>query len=811
MDSCNRTRTNTLSFFVATLFVGAALNLFAATYAFAWDEQAAMKRARSESSALLHNNEIYVFNGFGRRIDIENSVEKYNPNSKTWSVISTTSVATGNAVTHNGLVKVGNEAWLIGGRVGDHPGVVTNKVWIFNLNTRKWREGPRMPMPVAGGGAALVDGRIHWFGGLDPFAQCDVPFHYVYDLSNRAAGWKNITSAAAMPTPRNHFSTVVLNNKIYAIGGQFGHDACPGKSSADTNLVHVFNPRNNKWTKLASIPIKQSHAEPSTFAYQGDIYLVGGEGQGDKVFKYDPGKNKWSQFLTLPERLLAPVARVINDRLIVAGGGAPTTVVPVTTVRSIAFPGSASAESADDTSAGSIAGNTPTPPVTPQISEPEETPVPATQPSQTEEEPETPPQTVNIETSAAAVEQTVIEAPAPLPQLPPDFQAVLVAVEAENFTASFAAGSHEWKNVSLSGAVGSGALAALPDTGELTESKQNSPSLTYLLDIERAGTYYVWVRGWGDAGGKSNSLHVGLNDRIVASADKLQGFSAGWKWSNATRDGDRASINIDNVGLHSVSLWMREDGLAVDRFILTNDPAYMPSGNGPAATASGMPDGTAVVESAGPNPSSVMVEGNVISWTNDGWYQVLDAVTFQQVCGGGSSCEVGNGEYIVINHSSGERFDGISVVAADAGQIGPMQNDRSFVVEGDRIRVVNDDWVQVQEKDTYQTVCNGLTVCTPGTGLFTVINHSTGTRYENISVGVSSSLAGNSAADHEAGWFSINGSAVEGNGLDWLQVQRLPEYESVCEGREGCLLLPGSYIVINHSRGLRSEPVVIAN
>ena len=87
----------------SSLFLALAFSLLTTTDAIAWDKQASMKRARSESSAVMHNNEIYVFNGFGPRIDIENSVEKYNPNSKTWSVVSTTSVATGNAVTHNGI------------------------------------------------------------------------------------------------------------------------------------------------------------------------------------------------------------------------------------------------------------------------------------------------------------------------------------------------------------------------------------------------------------------------------------------------------------------------------------------------------------------------------------------------------------------------------------------------------------------------------------------------------------------------------------------------------------------------------------
>ena len=100
---------------------------------------------------------------------------------------------------------------MIGGRVGNHPGAVTNKVWKYNLNTEKWSAGPALPVPVAAGGAALVDNKIYWFGGLDRNAQCDVDNHYVYDLGNPGAGWKDISGTAPMPRPRNHFATVVAS------------------------------------------------------------------------------------------------------------------------------------------------------------------------------------------------------------------------------------------------------------------------------------------------------------------------------------------------------------------------------------------------------------------------------------------------------------------------------------------------------------------------------------------------------------------------------------------------------------------------
>jgi hypothetical protein len=55
------------------------------------------------------------------------------------------------------------------------------------------------------------------------------------------------------------------------------------------------------------------------------------------------------------------------------------------------------------------------------------------------------------------------------------------------------------------------------------------------------------------------------------------------------------------------------------------------------------------------------VSGNTISWPDDGWYQVQSATDYHSVCEGGTSCEVADGLYIVINHHSGERFENIAV------------------------------------------------------------------------------------------------------------------------------------------------------
>ena len=317
---------------------GAASLLIAANVAMAapdWQTIAPPPDHRSESSLVEHEGKVYLFNGFTFGIRLQKSIDRFDPASGDWRSLRPTAT-TGTpptAVSHNGLVLVGKEAWFIGGRVGDHPGRVTNTVAIYDLERDTWRAGPALPVPFAGGGAALVGRRIHVFGGFDAEARCDVATHLVHDLERPGEGWQDITGEAAMPLPRGHFGTTVLGGKIYAIGGQNGHDRCPRLRGSGRNVrhVHAYDPSSGRWQRLADLPHAESHIEPSTFVHDGMIWVVGGQSQGDKVLNYHPGTNRWTvrHDLTLPTSLIAPGALVIDGVLHVFGGGAPNVARPL--------------------------------------------------------------------------------------------------------------------------------------------------------------------------------------------------------------------------------------------------------------------------------------------------------------------------------------------------------------------------------------------------------------------------------------------------------------------------------------------------
>jgi hypothetical protein len=122
-----------------------------------------------------------------------------------------------------------------------------------------------------------------------------------------------------------------------------------------------------------------------------------------------------------------------------------------------------------------------------------------------------------------------------------------------------------------SGNVGS---AYVPYTSILT-----APRADYLVNFTKSGTHYLWVRAY-KTGDSDDSVHGGFNNAGAIDAKEISNFNPvnSWAWSSTRLDSGapRATINVPSTGLHTVNLYMREDGTRIDRIILTTDPAYVP-------------------------------------------------------------------------------------------------------------------------------------------------------------------------------------------------------------------------------------------
>jgi hypothetical protein len=159
-----------------------------------------------------------------------------------------------------------------------------------------------------------------------------------------------------------------------------------------------------------------------------------------------------------------------------------------------------------------------------------------------------------------------------------------IRLEVEGFHQRIPRSGHNWEFRNWSGKpgwLGWGAMQALPKDPHVninTGYTTSSPELRYYVDLPVAGTYYVWIRGWGN-NGQEDSVHAGIDGQGPSSADRISGCgwnSPGWKWCNSTMDGPRATIYVSSGGTHTFNLWMRENGFRADMVLLTQNPNYTP-------------------------------------------------------------------------------------------------------------------------------------------------------------------------------------------------------------------------------------------
>ena len=113
-------------------------------------------------------------------------------------------------------------------------------------------------------------GKLHFFGGTNLPRTVDTPERWALDLANTAAGW---VTRAPLPNARHHMGSAVLGGRIYAVGGQHGHD----EVLVTQKSVHAYDPATNAWTAHADLPRAIAHISGATFAMDDRIIVIGGE------------------------------------------------------------------------------------------------------------------------------------------------------------------------------------------------------------------------------------------------------------------------------------------------------------------------------------------------------------------------------------------------------------------------------------------------------------------------------------------------------------------------------------------------------
>ncbi|HKS38677.1 MAG TPA: Ig-like domain-containing protein [Verrucomicrobiae bacterium] len=147
--------------------------------------------------------------------------------------------------------------------------------------------------------------------------------------------------------------------------------------------------------------------------------------------------------------------------------------------------------------------------------------------------------------------------------------------------------------------------------------------LEYDVEFAQVATYRVWYRASADNGNDDSSwFHLdGVRpaerdpaNGALANSASMSGFQpqADFVWRSDSQDGpDPFTVDIPSVGPHIVGLARREDGAFFDKFILTTDTAFAPTGFGPPETRQGAPAAPTITLTAPTNGQTFSAGANI--------------------------------------------------------------------------------------------------------------------------------------------------------------------------------------------------------
>ena len=276
-----------------------------------WGRRADLLEANSEMSVAELDGQIYVLGGYPYTRISTTVVQVYDPVTDQWR----RSVPLPVALNHTMSVSVNGVLYVIGGQTdagGDGPFV--NTVYAFDPKLGSWSIRTPMPTARAGGGAAVVNGRIYVAGGRPPRGNDFA----VYDPATDR--WEQLT---ILPTQRNHLGMVSVGTKIYVMGGRTG----AGFETPTLDKVEVYDVAAGSWS--TATPMLKPRGGVNAIVANGYIHVFGGEGNAHSsngVFPdhdvLDPVRNSWIHLPDMPTPVHGVTgAAFLNGLIHLPGGG----------------------------------------------------------------------------------------------------------------------------------------------------------------------------------------------------------------------------------------------------------------------------------------------------------------------------------------------------------------------------------------------------------------------------------------------------------------------------------------------------------
>ncbi|KAK5982223.1 Kelch protein 20 [Trichostrongylus colubriformis] len=244
---------------------------------------------------------LYVVGGLCKRAALD-SVERFvNEEAKpSWQSVASMTKKRGAL----GVAVLDNFLYAVGGKDEEE---IHSSIERYDPTTNQWSNdvAPMLTRRVDFG-LATFDGFICTVGGYDGSNYLDSVECY----DGRRNQW---TSVAPMRSCRRKLAVAVLNGCLYVVGGFDGNAYLNIVERLDPRVVEKYDPLTNEWTAVAAMNCKRSAVGLAVVNER--MYAVGGN-DGDcsqnTVEVFDPEANQWNLHDSMNDRRCAAALGVIR-------------------------------------------------------------------------------------------------------------------------------------------------------------------------------------------------------------------------------------------------------------------------------------------------------------------------------------------------------------------------------------------------------------------------------------------------------------------------------------------------------------------
>ena len=251
-----------------------------------WGELSPSLLRRSEVSAAVVGNAVYVVGGFGADSRSSSAVERLDLRSGRWSRSADMPVA----LNHMSAVGYGGALYVVGGysEPTDTSAGAVRDLWRFDPGGRRWTRLRPAPIARAAAGAAVLGHRLYVAGGRSD-TLTSISTTAIYDFHTRAL----VARAPAPPTARARRRGCrgrgdLVARRPSARAGQLRRRRAP--------------PPGCPFLAAHAVDADRTEQLPGGLG-SGRIIVVGGEGGGStfgEVDALDPATGHWSRLPDLP-------------------------------------------------------------------------------------------------------------------------------------------------------------------------------------------------------------------------------------------------------------------------------------------------------------------------------------------------------------------------------------------------------------------------------------------------------------------------------------------------------------------------------